>query len=157
MKKTVFFLIIWITISCQKITNSNNVLSTKTSDMVKNRLAHFIKNKGYKVSYSKIDIPKFLLDTLNKRNGNNFLIGDNTDDNRIDLSDVHNHKNAFNKKLHFIYFSDSICLITYRQGGLGTSDVIDYFEYGKKWRYERLETLDSLDTQEKLLKYIKKQ
>lgn len=130
----------------------------------------FFSSKNFKLYQNKHKIPNMIIDSLSRIDGDDFKIGDTSDSGNINLSDisfnnividsVNSDGNAifkikdssdidfkgleYNKTLHFILLNDTLCLISYTQGGLGTHGVIDFFQYKGKFTHTRYMTIESL-------------
>src|SRR5580704_11122231 len=62
-------------------------------------------------------IPRFIMDTLCRLEGNDFKIADRDNKLKVNLSDVWLDTLATNKKLRFALVGDSTCIIVYQEGG----------------------------------------
>lgn len=107
----------------------------------------FVNSRKYIFSDSKTKIPAIVIDSLSIVNNEIFKIGDNSDINKINFSDARlEGLDEYNRKLHFVLVSDTFCLLTYRQGGIGVMDVIDYIQYKGKFCHTRQTSADLSDT-----------
>lgn len=134
--------------------------SSKTENKTKNEVLVFLEEKEYKHSVYKSDIPPIIMDSLSSINKEPFTIGDNTDTEKISFSDArildHNGNDIYeyNKKLHFTLVNDSFCSLVYTEGGEGTHDVVDYFQYKGKYKHIRYSTTDILADTIKLRNFL---
>ena len=118
----------------------------------------FVKSKEYSYYESKEKIPQFILDSLTRINNEQFLIGDTSELMQIDLSDVrivNDSDRKFRRRLHFLLLSENACLLSYAEGGIGTPDVVDYFQINEEVKHTRITTAISLSDTTKLLNYLK--
>jgi hypothetical protein len=127
---------------------------------MKNEVLNFLEKKNYLYSTSKLDIPDIVIDSISSINKEPFKIGDSTDVGKISFSDVRlltqDGKDTFEykRKLHFVLLNDTLCLIAYIEGGIGTHDVVDYFQYKGKYKHVRYSTTEVLSDTNKLSKYL---
>lgn len=116
----------------------------------------FLMSKNYIFSTSKEKIPGIIIDSLGHINHEVFGIGDNTDTNKISLSDAILNDYKYKRKLHFLLVNDTLCLITYTEGGVGSHDIVDYVRYKGQFEHSRYTTTDILDDTIKLRSYLTK-
>lgn len=87
----------------------------------------FLKEKTYKYSDKKADIPNVVLVSLIKKNGSTLKIADKSNYDSLCLADDCNDGLIYNAKLNFLLYSKSECLISYTKGGVGVHGVIEYY------------------------------
>ena len=141
--KNICILLLCLLSNCIKLENE------KASEILE-----FLNKKKYKYSVIKSDIPAVVVDSLSNIE-EIFKIGDNTELTKISFSDVRVLVNGvdihkYNKKLHFILLGDTVCLLVYREGGVGIHDVVDYVKYKGNYKHIRHETFNILDDTVKL-------
>ena len=121
----------------------------------------FLLSKKYKYSTSKYDIPNTVVDSISIINKEFFKIGDSTDAGKISFSDARLFTSngediyEYKRKLHFVLVNDTVCLIAYTEGGLGTHDVIDFIQYKGGFNHTRYVTTNILNDTIKLESYLK--
>jgi|LakMenE18May11ns_1017448.scaffolds.fasta_scaffold9817149_2 hypothetical protein len=94
----------------------------------------FLKEKNYKYSDKKTDIPNTVLLDLMKKNDSILKIADFNNYDSLCLTDDCNDGFTYNAKLNFILYSDSEYLISYTKGGVGLHGVIEYYKMeGRKF------------------------
>ena len=145
MKQTLGILFCLATISCKSPEKKAVVISTPLQ---------FLKARGYQYSTSKTAIPRIVLDSLRSFDKEKFNIGDETDSGKIDLGDAHVTEFYYDKLLRAVLLNDSICMVTYEQGGFGSNDVVDFVKYKGKFKHLRYRTSDTLTDTLKLYKYL---
>lgn len=130
-KQAVIITVLFLLFGCTGIVY-NNENKTKVI-MNTQQIINFVNSGKYKKSFLKSDIPEEIIDFLTKLNGNQFEIGDSTEIESINFSDVilldslGKPMYKYNKEIIFILQNQNNCLIVYREGGLGTHEVVDYF------------------------------
>jgi hypothetical protein len=144
-------LIIMLNLKCQ--TNENLAMGKMNFN---DSLISFIENSECICYYSKEFIPPHLVDSLSKINGEKFEIGDSSDLRDINFSDIDLDIYKFNRMLHFICISKNNYLLLYKQGGIGTHEVLDYFNFNEPYIHKRVLIIESIETKESLIKYLKK-
>ena len=104
-----------------------------------------LEKEFYNYSTSKNDIPKIVIDSLSSLDGSPFKIGDHTDKGKFDFSDAHiEGENKYERELYFVLLSDSFCMLTYKQGGIGVHNVVDFLKYKGEFRHIRYRTLEDV-------------
>lgn len=136
-------------------------MNTKPDNEMQNEILEFLKEKKHRYSANKLDIPRVVIDSFSSVNNSPFKIGDSTNVGQISFSDARlledgKDKYEYNKKLHFILVSDTICLIAYTEGGVGTHDVVDYIQYKGKYKHIRYVTTETLLDTVRLEKFLLK-
>ncbi len=127
-RRSIVFILAWLLCSCvseQNRSSSHDPL-TEARDLV--------TYGKYQYSASKLNIPRIVLDSLERVDDRPFTIADNTERDRVDLSCIVIQNDSvvrYNKLLHFVVVSDTSCLLAYTGGGLGVHDVVDYLNTEK--------------------------
>jgi hypothetical protein len=88
----------------------------------------FLREKNYKYSDKKADIPNKVFVDLMKKNDSILKIADSNNYDSLCLTDDCNDGFIYNAKLNFILYSDSEFLISYSKGGVGVYGVIEYYK-----------------------------
>ncbi len=109
---------------------------------IKNEAFDFLVNHEYDYSKSKKEIPQAVIDSMSKLEKESYKIGDTSDSDRINLSCCRiiingKPKQEFYRKLQFLLKSDTSCIIVYTVGGVGTHEVVDYFQYKGNFKHLR--------------------
>ncbi|MEO8146993.1 MAG: hypothetical protein ABI723_05110 [Bacteroidia bacterium] len=129
---------------------------SEVANTIQNRVSEFLISKRYTYSVDKSAIPIFIIDSLSILDNSPFKIGDSSDIKQINFSDASLGDYKFDRILNFVCLSDSVYLICYREGGIGTHDVVDYIEYyGITFNHLRYVTTDFISDTIKLEKYLK--
>lgn len=116
----------------------------------KNEVLEFLERKDFRFSLYKRDIPDEVLKFYARINGGPFEFGDTNEVERINLSDLvllnpdGSNPDLFNRRLYFILFNDSVCLLSYKQGGIGTHAVIDFVKYRGTFNHIRYVTFQEI-------------
>lgn len=132
-----------------------NSPSNKSTSYPINEELNFIFSRNFTLQLDKSKIPPCIIDSLSVINQEKFEIGDSSNEDEISFSDVvldNNHK--YNKRLNFMLLGDSICLIVYTEGGVGTHDVVDYIQYKGVFTHKRYMTDGMLTDTTKLKEYL---
>jgi hypothetical protein len=144
---TFFFLFSWL--GCTNRT-PEKALAKPTS-----RALAFLDAKNFKIYRSKGQIPAIVVDSLSSINGEKFKIGDTSDVGKISFADIHIDGIEYNKGLQFILLNDTLCLLSYREGGIGSHDVIDFIQYKGEFGHTRYMTTALLGDTALLGKYLR--
>ncbi len=137
-------------------------MNTKPEGEMQNEVLDFLNEKKYRYSANKLDIPSVVIDSISRINKAPFKIGDSANVGQISFSDARlldedgKDKYEYNRKLHFVLVSDTLCMIAYVEGGVGTHDVIDYFQYKGKYKHIRYITTEALSDTIKLGFFLRK-
>jgi hypothetical protein len=149
MAKLVCFIIVIMFLgNCQ-----NNSPKTKQSKISNNDMNLSTEKIDFITYHTKDKIPQFLLDSLTIINGSKFEIGDSTDIKNISFSDAKLQQYKYNRMLYFVSLSDNISIIAYKQGGIGTHDVIDIF-FNKTNTHKRYLSNDNLSSLDRVINFI---
>jgi hypothetical protein len=121
-----------------------------------NEVLEFLQKKKFTYSELKALMPPDAVDYLSFINGSKFIVGDKTDSGRINLSDAHlGGSFEITKKLHFILYNKSICLIAYREGGFVERDILEYMKYTQPKRHIRYIPNVRIDDTIQLANYLR--
>ncbi len=115
----------------------------------------FLLSRNYTYSTSKATIPSIVIDSLSQINKEVFKIGDIYDTSKINLSDATLGGYEYKRKLNFVLVNDSVCLLAYTEGGLGTHDVVDFINYKGKLTHTRYITTSLLNDTNKLNNFLR--
>lgn len=151
--KTIYILYSFLLLSC---------MSIKPEDKMHNEVLDFLNEKKYRYSANKLDIPSAVIDSISRINNVPFKIGDSTNVGQISFSDARllegdgKDKYEYSRKLHFVLVSDTLCLIAYTEGGVGSHNIIDYIQYKGKYKHIRYITTEALNDTIKLGSFLRK-
>lgn len=99
-----------------------------TNKEINDPMEIFLREKNYKYSDKKADIPNKVFVDLMKKNDSILKIADSNNYDSLCLTDDCNDGFIYNAKLNFILYSDSEFLISYSKGGVGVYGVIEYYK-----------------------------
>lgn len=147
-----FYLLIVVLLfeDCQD--NSTKVVQSDVTNGYHDLLS---EKRNVQIYRTKDKIPQFMMNSLSIINGSKFEIGDSTDKGNISFSDASTNQHKYNRMLNFVCLSDSISIISYKQGGIGTHDVVFVF-YKKDDSYKRYLSIDDLSTLDKVIQFLQK-
>lgn len=136
-KKILLLIFISFIISCK---------STKIIDKVTdNSPLNFVNSKNYHYTTNKKDIRSSIIDSLKQFNDGKYYLGDSSEANEINLTDVGiPGLYRYDKFLHFALVNGSVCLLVYTQGGRGAHTVVDFVQDGNQFICSRYRTLEKI-------------
>ena len=125
---------------------------------IKTPIDLFFLSHEYKYYVEKTKIPARILDTLMNEQT---LIGDANDSESINLTDLHLKSSSlgsspfeFNSRLNFILVSDSLCLLSYKKGGVASYEVVEFFKYKGEFNRTTIPTTSNVSDTTELKKYL---
>jgi hypothetical protein len=129
--------------------------TVEQNNMKQNEILSFLNFKRYTFHTNKSEIPIIVIDSISSINKELFIIGDSLDIDKISFSDASLGTHEYKRKLKFALISDSICLIVYTEGGVGTHDVIDFMKYNRNYKHIRYMTNKISNDTVQLRNYLK--
>jgi hypothetical protein len=134
---------------CLSSKKANNVLPNNSAAL------NFVNSNKYSyTTYTKY-IPDVVLDSLKQINKWKYGLGDSSIKADINLTDANLKEFYYDEFLHFALVNDSICLLTYTQGGRGAHIVVDFIQYKNKFVYLRYNSLEKITDFEKQKAFLK--
>lgn len=89
----------------------------------------FLESGNYTYSESRHDIPKEVLDSILKLNQYPNLLGDSSVIDSVNLTCILSRYYPYTRLLQFAAFNDSICLLSYLQGGFSIFSSLEFIKY----------------------------
>lgn len=115
----------------------------KVHELYDSDALHFLASKNYYYSTNSHAIPGIVKQGIADFNQTEFYIYDTSvahmDSSKFMISDM------FTRTLNFFVRNDSLCLLSYTEGGIGSRTVIDFVKYKGGFRLSRYTPVDYVD------------
>lgn len=146
---------VWVTVICVVLYScslSCEHSEHKVHESHDSEALHFLASKNYIYSTNSESIPGIVEQGIADFNQAEFYIYDTSvahmDSSRFRISD------AYTRTLRFFIRNDSLCLLSYTEGGIGTHSVIDFVKYKGGFRLTRYTPTDDIDDTIKLARVL---